>query len=85
MWLCVVKTDLELLLLEARGLARLGLCVKVNVKAPGSRLEEGDVPMTMGSLCLASSWDCSNSCNFCSLILSGSLCLYLVQWLSCSV
>lgn len=84
MWLCVLKSDLELLLLEARGFARFGLCVKVNVKASGSGLEEGGVPVTMGWLCLASSWDCS-SCNFCSLILSGSLCLYLVQWLSCSV
>lgn len=84
MWLYVLKSNLELLLLEARGLARLGFCIKGNVKAPGSGLEEGGVPVTMGCLWLVSSWDCSG-CNFCSLILSGILCLYLVQWLSCSV
>lgn len=84
MWLCVLKSNLKLLLLEARGLARLGQCVKGNVKAPGSGQEEGGVPDPMGCLCLASSWGCSG-CNFCSLILSGILCLYLAQWLSCSV
>lgn len=49
MWLLVLKSDLKLILLEAEGLARLGLCVQVKLKALGPDQEEGGVSIAMRS------------------------------------
>lgn len=49
LWLLVLKSDLKLMLWEARGLFRLGLCVYINLKALGSKPEEGGVTVAMRS------------------------------------
>lgn len=52
-------------------------------KSPGMEQEEGDVSMTMRSGVSSFLLGLYSSCNFFRLVLSGSLCLPLVQLLSC--